>query len=48
MDPLGFVGLGSMGGAIAARIARSGLTVLGIDRDAGGASRNRVASQPNR
>lgn len=34
MDPLGFVGLGNMGGAIAARIASSGLTVLGTDLSA--------------
>ena len=32
MEPLGFVGLGQMGGAIAARIAASGITVLGVDR----------------
>jgi len=30
-DPLGFVGLGSMGGAIAARIAGGGVSVLGTD-----------------
>ena len=34
MDSLGFVGLGNMGGAIAARIASTGLTVLGTDLSA--------------
>lgn len=42
MDPLGFVGLGSMGGAIAARIAGTGQQVIGTDLDA--AARERAAA----
>jgi 3-hydroxyisobutyrate dehydrogenase len=42
MDPLGFVGLGSMGGAIAARIASTGQQVIGTDLDA--AARERAAA----
>ena len=43
MEPLGFVGLGNMGGAIAARIAGSGLTVLGTDLSA--EARERAAAR---
>ncbi len=42
MDALGFVGLGSMGGAIAARIASTGQTVLGTDLSA--AAREKAAA----
>jgi 3-hydroxyisobutyrate dehydrogenase len=43
MDALGFVGLGSMGGAIAARIASTGQQVIGTDLNAG--ARQRAAQR---
>ena len=50
-ERVGFIGLGAMGGAIAARLLQRGIDVLGFDIDAGAADRLRcrggaVASSP--